>query len=390
MKKLNKGFTLIELIVSMVLFAIVIVIAFETLWSISKTRLSNTIAINMDDDLFYAVENLTTTIKDFNWAIDYEEYWNRKAVGITEEYWHYKNFSWYWNYWKSSNLWASNSWDWLYFCRSWVGITNIVWTWWCLTVNNSDWSSLNWIYQRFWEYTFQFIDYNFNYNNDVTKCAPTVTTLWDENCDTKIRWDDDDENFWAWPDAFAANKVKELYLIRKWKFNERLLLRLTYTLDPDGPLPRTCNADWSWNSCIWNIEVLRLSWRDYWVNHNWVWVWAYDWVIDTWQCDKDFPCWWIDTNNWVWIDWKMPTTNDSTNWWWTKLFPDYINVKDLSFFIYPKKDFKLAWKESDPNTNINPYAKININLWLSWWKRAYFKNSDPQVNISTTINLSTY
>ncbi len=240
--------------------------------------------------------------------------------------------------------------------------------------------------QRFWQYAFEFIDYNNNTNNDTGICAAIPFNkpwmqLWDEDCDWNIRWDDDDENLGSWPTALASNSTRELYLIR------RLLLRLNYSKDPDAPVWSTCNSDWSWWWCLWNIEMLKLDWKDYWVAHNWTSSWAFDWIIDTWQCDKSYSCTWIPTNNWFWNDWIMPTTWVSSNWW-VPLFPEYINVKNVNFNIYPIKDYKLAWKENDLSMTINPYVKLNINLWLSWWKRRYLSNKDPQINISTTINLS--
>jgi hypothetical protein len=55
----------------------------------------------------------------------------------------------------------------------------------------------------------------------------------------------------------------------------------------------------------------------------------------------------------------MPNSVDDG---WINLFPDYINIKDLKIFISPNKDFKNAWKESNPTTTVNPLVRMEITL----------------------------
>lgn len=370
MKKIKiSGFTLIEMMVTIVLFSLTIVMVFQVMWNMTWFRLKNIMQLDLDNDLFYAIENLTTTIKDFDWKLDYEEYWNRSSLWTSTSSWHYDKFTWYWNYGYNWDLVNNSSyWDYFYFCRSWNN-TNM-WTWWCLNnVFNTYNTPIPWSPQRYWQYAFEFIDYNSNMNND----------WWNEDLDWSwnIRWDDDDENIWEWPAAFTWDtNIKELYLYKKWRINERLFLRLNYKLDPRAPSSATCNSDWTWSWCLWNIQILKLVWRDYWSNHIVSWTWVYDWVIDTWECATDFNCNW--TNN-------LPKNLDD---WWIDILPEYINVKDLKIFAYPNKDYKLAWKEDNIETNLNPYIRLNIKLWFSWDRRKLIKNNDPTINISTTINLS--
>lgn len=88
----SSGFTLIEMIVSITLFAVVIVMAFDAMGSIGilRTRISNRLDLN--NELYFAVEKLTNIIK-LGGNIDYEEYWNRQAVGTTTNSGHYDRFS---------------------------------------------------------------------------------------------------------------------------------------------------------------------------------------------------------------------------------------------------------------------------------------------------------
>lgn len=395
----SKAFTLIEAILSITIFAMIIVSAFEILWNIwiIKTKISNRLDINQD--LYYMVENLATQIKDFWWDIDYEEYWNRSAVWTTTSSWHYNIFSWYWNYWYDWNESSNSYWSWFYFCRSWSG--SDMWTSGCLTENS--WVLYNdvqvdqsWAFQRYWEYAFQFYDYNSNKNSDITSgtayCVASdgsthAAIIWDENCDWSIRADDDDENLGQWPQALPWNEVKELYMIKKWKTTERMFFRWTFKPDPDSPTynvtthtDHNCTLTWAnaWSGCLWNVQMLKLVWKDIWMDHSWSVAspWRYDWIIDTWLCNTDFNCNWTNS---------LPNSLDD---WWIDLFPEYINVKDIRFFLYPNKDYKLAWKEESQNVALNPYVRIQMTLWYSWKRKKQIRLDNPYLTITTTINLT--
>lgn len=361
--------TLIEMMISITIFSMIILVAFEAMWNISILRVKMNNRLDINQDLYYAVENLATTIKDLWWDIDYEEYWNRSRVWTSTSSWHYNILSWFGNYWSWWNISSSIYWSWFYFCAS--GNWSSMWTWWC----NSIVSDNN--YQRYWQYQFQFIDYNSNMNDDTTQCW-WWKPLWDEDCDWNIRWDDDDENLWIWPQAFSGNEVKELYLIKKWKISERYLFRLNIIQDPKAPPTSTCNSNWSWTWCLGNIQILKLVWEDLWMSHTWTSnnPWLYDWIIDTWKCNKDYNCAW---NNW------LPSWTWSE---WINLLPEYINVKDFRIFLYPNKDNRLSWKEDVDNIAINPYIRINMTLWYSWERRRKINWINPLINISTTINLT--
>lgn len=377
----KRGFTIIEMIISIILFSLIIVLAFDVMGNIwiSKTKLSNKIDVNQD--LYSVIEMIVNNIKDFNWNIDYEEYWNRYSIWMNTSSGHYVDFSWYGNYWSWWNFATNTYWDGFYFCRSWIWVS--FWTWWCLTWFNSYWDSSDVTLQpqRFWQFAFQFIDYNSNFNNDTAECVAQWKPwmdLWDEDCDWKIRWDDDDESIWLWPVAFSGNEVKELYLIRNWKINERLFMRYNIKIDPFAPAWYTCDSAWTWSWCIWNIQILKLVWKDLWLSHSWSVSSSgqYDWVIDTWKCNDDYNCNWAD---------NIPNSTDD---WWIDLLPEYINVKKLKLFVYPNTDYKYAWKSENPNLNINSYIRLTLNMWYSWERRKKIKWDDPTISITTSINLN--
>jgi hypothetical protein len=87
----------------------------------------------------------------------------------------------------------------------------------------------------------------------------------------------------------------------------------------------------------------------------------YDGIIDTWECREDFKC---NGNN------NLPNWTDGE---WVDIFPDYINVMHVDFYPYPNKDFRLAWKEDNPDIVINPYVRMNITLGLAWERRRKIK-----------------
>jgi hypothetical protein len=387
MFKIKSWFTIVEMILSLTLFTIIILVAFQVLWNIWIMRIRISDNLDINKDLYYATENLVTSIKDFEWDIDYEEYWNRASIWTLTSSWHYKDPTWYGNYWSGWVIWdVTNAWFWdelVYVCRSWSWAENRLWSWWCLewknysiyapgtSVANAPNRNYKWKNQIYMEYYYQFIDLNEDYNDDG----------WDENNDWSPYWDKDDADMGEWPVAFSGNEVKELYLFKKWLDDtyERMFLRLNFILDPNAPTWATCDANWTWSWCLGNIQILKLVWKDLWIGHGVTDGNPFgrdDWKIDTWECNKDFSCTW-STN--------LPTWADSE---WVNLLPNYINVKSLKFFLYPNKDYEYAWKDNDDNININPYLRLNIKIWFSWERKKQLKLSDPELNISTTINLN--
>lgn len=87
-KQNNRGFTILELMVSMTLFALIITSVIVAVGNLSITRIKTLNRIALLEELYFFSEQLFTEIKDGG-TLDYEEYWNRQAKGITIDYGHY-------------------------------------------------------------------------------------------------------------------------------------------------------------------------------------------------------------------------------------------------------------------------------------------------------------
>jgi len=364
----NKWFTLIEILVWILIFSIVIIWWFKAFWSITAWKVRLIQKTNIEKESIYFTEKLFEMIKKW-WTIDYEEYFNRKVVWTNYASWHYQKETWFWNFWSGGSILApTNFWDMFYYCRSWSWAN--MWINWCFNNNfNNYQSSLVWKFQRYWEYSFQFIDYNSNNNNDG----------WDEDWNWSIIWDDDDEYIWEGPSAFTWwTNTKEIYLI-SWNKKNRTLFRWTVKNDPNTPPWITC-IFWNWESptgswCLWNIEFLQLEWKDWWFNHSKSGTWLFDWVIDTWIISNKFT-WNSNIVAWSWGTYEK---------YWQPIFPDSINIKDFKVYFYPNKDIKLAWKEP---LKISPYLRIVFKITPTWKHKIAMKWNFPEFNFSTTINLT--
>jgi hypothetical protein len=371
MNKNKFWFTLIEIMVWILIVSLVIIWWFQALSAVTIWKVRLIQQTDIQKESFYFTERLFEMIKKW-WLIDFEEYFNRKVIWNTSySSWHFDIASWFGNFWTWWVIWTNSYGWWFYYCRSWDWIVNkLTWSW-CYDNNfNTNWSDVIWEQQRYGQYSFQFIDYNSNYDND----------LWDEDWDGELRWDDDDEYLWEWPNVFNWwVDLTELYLI-SWNKKERTLFRWNVELDPDAPSSETCLIDSStneisWDGCIWTIEYLKLEWKDRWMDHNLTWNTYLDWVIDTWLIDKNFV-WWAEV---VAGTWTIK---------WVKLFPNTINVSEFEIYGYPNKDINYAWKNTDPEVNISPYVELKVSLKPSWISRKKIKWAGKELDFSMTISLS--
>jgi hypothetical protein len=393
-------FTLVEVLVSIVLFSIIILAWFQALSAVWVWKIKLIEKTNIEKEAFFASEKFFELIKKW-WTVDYEEYFNRKIISgidtdklLDMDNGHYQTKSWFWNFWKSWVIWNPNYWDWFYYCRSsqtktyWDDNADwILFDWnndsnyksWCLRDNNYDWDVAHiWDFtndyslspQRYWQYSFVFLDYNWDKNAD----------LGDINEDWNPILDDDDEPLWTGPTVFDIwDELTELYLLNKIN-KQRTLFRWTFSQDPDDNA-NVCNTKTWWDWCLWNIEFLKLEWKDFWLKHNPADTvdnfWLNDWVIDTWVIAEEFE--WNASYIVAWSD---------ENNYWQKIFPNTINVKNLKFILYPNKDSDLAWKDSfDSVSNISPFVKIYMTLTPSAKKRRWIAGKAPEIKIATTINL---
>lgn len=360
------------------IFSIVILWGFEALSAVNVWKIKLIEKTNITKDVVYFSEKLFEEIKSWG-TIDYEEYFNRKVVGLNTSNGHYTTPTWFWNFWNGGGVWSTTYGTWFYYCRSWSGAS--MWTGGCYNNSfNTYWSGVVWIPQRYGQYAFQFIDYNSNMNDEESYCWGSWSGLWDENCSGSIRWDDDDEHLWVWPVVFSGwENVKELYLISGDK-KTRTLFRWTWKDDesPQKPAGATCSGDNFWSGCIGTIEMLKLEGKDLGMNHNGSWEGTYDGIIDTWMIHPSFG-----TGADI-----VAGSNDFS--YRQPLFPDTVNVTDFQVYLYPNIDIKHSWKDTTPSSNINPYLRLSITLEPSWKKRSGMKGEIPKYTINTTINLVDY
>ncbi len=362
-----RAFTLVEIMVWVLIFSIIIIWWFKAyswvlLWKIKLIEWTD-----IQKEAFYFSEKFFEEVKKGG-TIDYEEYFNREVVWTTVINWFYSTPTWFWNFWNVT--WPAPYGDWFYYCRSWIWLTNLMGTGWCVATNNNSLNSQVWEPQRYRQYGFQFIDYNSNYNADWT-------LPWDEDWDSNIIWDDDDEYLWLGPVAFSWSEVKEIYLISADK-KSRTMFR--WNIMQDNWDPQSCII-LTWEHCRWTIEFLKLEWKDWWYDHD-TSNWAisnegeFDGLIDTWLINPEFS-WWTEV-----------IAQKSITDYWQPLFGKNINVSNVKFFAYPNKDLNLAWKDASATTNIAPYIRIQMTLSPSYNARKWIKWSVPKVNINTTISLT--
>ena len=381
--------------ISMTLFAMIItsvILAVQSLM-IARTKTLNRVALL--EELYFFSEQLFTGIKDWG-TLDYEEYWNRKAVGVTTQSGQYQFPTGVGNYGKNGNLSATYGIG-VYLCRSNSGAS--MGTGWCLQNHNNGWawyltgsfSDFSWSYQRYGEYIAQFTDYNGNIDDD----------LGDEDSDASgsIIWDDDDRLTGDVPAVFTGSVV-ELYLINKWA-KKRTYFRWNIQQDlnnitiPCFPIPTTASGNLLTGSgCIGNVQVLKLKWLDVGYTHSWLTTdrSAYDGLIDTWVCVEDGQC--------IWPQLTSPSIDDiatGSGVEWVNMFPNTINVKYLSFQAYPIKDPWLSWSAPDAiqgttqiSPFIHPYVRMNLEMGFSAGKRRTLRNEDPTISISTSISLADF
>lgn len=374
----NKAFTLIEIMVWVLIVSIVIVSWFEAYMKIWIWKISLIEKTNMQKDSFYFSEKLFQIIKEWG-TLDYEEYFNRKVIWTNFSSGNYLISSGFWNFGRNWFFWTTTYGDTFYYCLSWNGLVNKLGTTWCYSNTlNTNWVSMNWTQQRYWQYSYQFVDYNSNFDSDS----------WDEDGDWNLVWDDDDEFLWDWPIAFSWwLDVKELYLI-SWDKKTRTYIRWNVSVDPDKPVSETCTIDSSnvitWDWCRWTVEFLKLEWVDWWLDHDDTIsdITQNDWLIDTWLIDKQFTGLDNLTNATSVVAWS------STDNYWKPIFSTWINVTEFKVYPYPNVKSEYFWRSTVISSNISPYVVLNLKIKPSWETRKKLKNEWKEINFNTTINLT--
>jgi len=112
------GFTLIEMMLSITIFAIIIMMAFDAMSNIGILRTRVSSRLDLNNEIYSAIEKFTDIIKTGG-DIDYEEYWNRRVMGTNTSSGHYAVFSGFGNYGSGGGL--ANYGDGMYYCVSGSG-----------------------------------------------------------------------------------------------------------------------------------------------------------------------------------------------------------------------------------------------------------------------------
>ena len=325
----KRWFTLIEIILVVLISSSIIVIMYRLLETLPKVKNFNDARQTLIQQTNDAMDRLAIIFQDY--TVDYEEYYNRKAVGCTLDKGHCTEDTHYWNGNTNHTLLTSTNW--------------------------SSWSPYSYgQYKRtFWSY-------------------------WeDTDNDGNIVGDADDRDYGNWQEAISnPTSIKELYLISH-DWSRRIFLRRylhEYTWSDKTNF---------WTGYYW-IQMLKLRGFDAWSKHQFDAAsdsWVFDGQIDTWACDHGqmFECTWnalktatSSTELYPWY--KLPGSKDD---WWVDLFDEKLNITDWNIEIYPVKDPDLAWAEM--NQQINPYIKISLTAWLSehlssnrnWWGSWWFE-----------------
>lgn len=381
----NKGFSLIEILIWILIVSMIMIAAFQTLSSVWIAKIKIIEQAEIEKQAFFSSERFFELIKKWG-TIDYEEYWNRYSYNTDYLNGHFDEISGFWNFGRTWIIGSNNYWARPYHC-----ISNWWWasmgTWWCLEDNNINFmlSATNvdrsGQLQRYYQYEKQFIDRNSDNDGDN----------WDEDGVNGIIWDDDDLFLGIWPAAFnkltTNHDVWELYLISnngkertyfRWRVEELTWWFVpTWAVcdlitDPSNPI---------WEACNGTIEMLKLVWEDYGFDHDWTVVdidgSQWDGLIDTWFIHPDYAS----------GDATIIAGSNTDNYW-QAIFPSNINIKEFEINVYPKKDLNLSWRDSDPSILVSPYIQVKYIIEPSLEIKAKIRWTVPSVDIATTISLS--
>lgn len=77
----KNGFTLVELMLAMTVFAIIMTSVLLSVQNLSIARIKTENRVKLLEELYYFSEQLVNNVKDGG-TIDYEEYWNRQSHSL--------------------------------------------------------------------------------------------------------------------------------------------------------------------------------------------------------------------------------------------------------------------------------------------------------------------
>ncbi len=367
-KSYTGWFTLIEILLGVTIVSMVTISWLYAVNAVGIGRIKLMEKTKLEQQAFYFSERFFEIVKSGG-TLDYEEYFQRKNIwNSTYLSGHYDTLTSFGN--------GANS---LVHCISWN--TSLMWNDGCILTHNDAGASILGDKFLYGQYPEQFIDYNSDADGDGG----------DEDGDGSILGDDDDLYLGNGPSVFWVDgEISEIYLIGK-SWDSRTFFRWYVQEDPnkiasaicDFSNPRTPTGD----GCFGTIQFLRLKGVDWWNDHSSsiIDVTQNDGIIDTWIYDPEV----YGTSSPIVADLTPAVdTDDSENYWLT-ILGDNVNVKNIKISAYPNKDSNLAWADNLDSTFLSPYLRISMTILPSWKERLRLKGSVPEVQINTTINLTT-
>jgi prepilin-type N-terminal cleavage/methylation domain-containing protein len=388
----KRGFTLVEMLVSLTLIGIVLITAFAALANIGVLKNRVVGRVNLYEELYTATENIGDLIKSSG-GIDYEEYFNRRILGTSLSGSHYAVLSGFGNYGDGGSIGSSSYGNAPYLCRSRTTtsdriIGNGCYATGALNSGNSVQTGIAGApgkQQRYGQYALQFTDYN---KFGAATCETTLPG--DQDCNGNIVGDDDDEDLGSGPTAMSGGVAVELYLIRKSQTTpERRIFRLLTERDPYAPAAGSPGGQGECDTltgtgpaCRGRLQMLKLVGKDLGINHIGTGSGAYDGKIDTWECASDYSC---STTGLSTVGNKfIPANIDSE---WVDVLSSDLSVESLQFYPNPITDSNLNWR--DPGTALqNQSVRYNITVGYSWKRNRLLGKIGPKVSVSTSVNLN--
>lgn len=362
----KRGFTLIEMIVSIAAFSVLLAIIFVVLQQMIRIKTNIQARQAVLQGAQYTMEKIHTYIQDY--TIDYEEYRNRYRIGCDTIGDMSAGDNGYCDI--PSGLGNTNNVSFqiqqhrLYYCsaRDNQSMPQLV----IQSPNVSNGAGcVQAGPQSFGQYAKQFID-----------------VWWDVDEQYGIVGDSDDRMLGRGPQAIQDSIVPELYLISPDQ-TKRIYIRRVLL----GSGDRNDDGILSWyTEKHYALQILRLQWFDAGQNHDFDTSnpWVNDGQIDTRVCDAAqwFFCQWQAMPG-IYSGYAMPADIYDGRVTFTQ---DDISISDWMVSITPYTDIQYAF--DDVSAQINPAINIGIVAHLNGEKRQSKLNQSTDIN-DFTIDIQT-